>query len=46
MNIDKMVNDRIDAHIKEHEGLYSEKDLVILRPIWFDQLKKDALQIQ
>jgi hypothetical protein len=36
-----LINKRIDAHIQEHEGLYTDEILKTLRPTWYAQIEKD-----
>jgi len=42
--ISKMVVKRVQNHIDEHEGLYTEEDLKTLRPIWEKQVYQDAIK--
>jgi|TARA_Y100000310_G_scaffold108467_1_gene106876 hypothetical protein len=43
--IERAIQDRLKAHEKEHEGLYSESDLKTLRPIWFKQIQGEISMI-
>lgn len=40
--IDVLLDIEIERRIKECDGLYTEKELEVLKPIWFKQMKADV----
>jgi len=43
-SVDKLINERIDRHIEEHEGLYSLEDIEKLRPLWVSMLHEEVVE--
>ena len=42
MTISEIIENKIAEHEKIHLGIYTDADLVILRPVWRKQLQKTA----